>query len=223
MTDTNIPQEAPEAPAPEAPEVSAESPEVQQEAAQAVSEAPVADPTLNIPEAPAEPELAPLDMAAAGELYRETLANGGELTEETLAGLEKRGLGADVVKLAIAGVEMQMQTEANAIAAEVGGAEAVQEALQWASNNLDADAQAEFNAAMDNGSQVVRTALVKDLVQRSGVRAVTVGGTLAAGGTQPYPNREAFMEALKDPRYATRPDYRDEVDARHAKSAWVVR
>ena len=76
----------------------------------------------------------------------------GELAEESYNKLQGMGLGKDVVNNYIQGMKAQNDLQVNKIQSEVGGADAYNNMVTWASENLSEAEVNAFNNTMENGS-----------------------------------------------------------------------
>ena len=168
------------------------------------------EPTLDIPEGNAEEvvEAAGLDM----ESLQQEFSDKGELTAESLAKLEKVGINKDIVDSYIQGqqaVAQQIETDIKSIA---GGNEGYTEMIAWAKENLSAEEVYAYNRVV-NGRDIDATKMaVQGLKARMGGNAEPnlVRGKAAISQSQ-FDSQAQITEAMKDPRYAKDPAYRDEV------------
>jgi hypothetical protein len=168
------------------------------------------EPTLDIPEGNAEEvvEAAGLDM----ESLQQEFSDKGELTAESLAKLEKVGINKDIVDSYIQGqqaVAQQIETDIKSIA---GGNEGYTEMIAWAKENLSAEEVSAYNRVV-NGRDIDATKMaVQGLKARMGGNAEPnlVRGKAAISQSQ-FDSQAQITEAMKDPRYAKDPAYRDEV------------
>lgn len=109
--------------------------------------------------------------------------------------------------------EMQRAQAAAKVAESLGGAEVVEQAKAWAQNNLTQEQIDAVNSDLASASPEGQAAIMRDLVQRSGVTpsAEFAAGTVAQSATQPFSGPEALHAAQRDPRYKTDADYREEI------------
>ena len=168
------------------------------------------EPTLDIPEGDAEQavEAAGLDMESLQNEFNDK----GELTEESLLKLEKVGISKDIVDSYIQGqqaVAQKIETDIKSIA---GGNDGYSDMIAWAKENLSADEVSAYNRVV-NGRDIDATKMaVQGLKARMGGNAEPnlVRGKAAISQSQ-FDSQAQITEAMKDPRYAKDPAYRDEV------------
>ena len=104
----------------------------------------------------------------------------------------------------------------------VGGDEAYGEMIQWASDNFSEAEIDQFNAVIaTNNSASIRYA-VEVLNTRwkatEGYEAPLVTGKKAPAKNQGFRSQAELGRAIADPRYATDPAYRADVEAKLARS-----
>ena len=116
----------------------------------------------------------------------------------------------------IAGSELQ------AIRDSVGGDAAYGEMVQWAASNLSETEIADFNAVTNTNNPAAIRFAVSSLNARwkegVGYEAPLVTGRKSGGGEKAFRSHAELSRAIADPRYASDPAYRADVEAKLARS-----
>lgn len=119
---------------------------------------------------------------------------------------------ADVAKLQAELGEMRRRDAARQVTETLGGDEVVRNAMSWAQQNMDQAQLDAINSDLANASVDGQTAIMRGLVEQSGAGARPYAqGTAPAPGTVPFASQEALLAAQRDPKYATDPQYREEI------------
>lgn len=113
--------------------------------------------------------------------------------------------------------------EAQSILEAVGGKDTYDKAIEWASENISKEDQADFNKVLESQNAVAIKFAAEALVQRYKSQADFQGKAYtgrggANPGVKPYRSREEVNAALSDPRYDRDPAYRNDVADRLAVS-----
>ena len=172
-------------------------------------------------DAPAEEE-ASASLNSSVQKATEEFAASGALTDKTFVELEKAGLPRSFVEAYIAGQESMSTAQALEIQNEVGGNANYNAMSDWASENLSDGDLDGFNSIVENGSIEQAKMAVKGLY----AQFISAGGNppdLSQGGTsgssvKPFGSAAQVTEAMRDPRYANDPAFRDNVEKRLAVS-----
>lgn len=166
-------------------------------------------------------EQAGLDLEALSAEYAEN----GELTDESYEALEKAGITREVVDQFIAGQEAQMAVVRSEILETVGGEEAYDSMLEWASDNLSDDEIDAFNDALDSGNISQIKLAVKGLsaqfaenVGQEPSRTLN-GSTSNNSGLSTYRSTAELMKDMQDTRYAEDPAFRKQVEEKLGRSS----
>ena len=150
----------------------------------------------------------------------------GELSEEAI---EKLG-SMDSKELIKAYLQYNAQSQAQTlqqsavtdIQNSIGGEKAYSEMIGWASNNLSESEIADFNAVTATNNAVAIKFAVQALNARykegAGYEADLVTSGKRAASVQGYRSHAELSRAIADPRYATDPAYRADVEAKLAAS-----
>ena len=105
----------------------------------------------------------------------------------------------------------------------VGGDEAYGEMIQWAGQNLSADEIDSFNSVANSNNAAALSFAVEALSNRwksvEGYEAPLVTGKKAASTGKVFRSQAELGRAIADPRYSTDPAYRQDVEAKLARSS----
>ena len=157
--------------------------------------------------------------AARGEF-----AESGELSDKTFDALEDAGLPREFVEQYIAGQQAMSVQQAATIQESIGGAGNYEAMSEWAGENLaDGDLDA-FNDIVEGGSVEQARVAVKGLYAQflaAGGKgpALVQGSTSGDSGVKPFGSTAQVTEAMRDPRYASDPAYREQVEKRMSVSS----
>lgn len=173
-------------------------------------------------EKPAEGEPKTGEEADFAPFYEE-FAREGKLSEDSYKKLaEQHKLPKAVVDSFIADRIARQEAEstkaAEAVFAEVGGADNYKALAEWARGNLSPEEQAAYNKVVDSGDVAAIKLAVAGLNQKftaaEGRPAARLRGTAASSHVTPFKNTSEVTAAMNDPRYATEAEYRQEVAQR---------
>lgn len=167
---------------------------------------------------------APEATTSAIEDARSEFADSGELSDKAFDALEKAGLPRSFVEQYIAGQQAMSVQQAATIQESIGGAGNYEAMSEWASENLaDGDLDA-FNDIVEGQSVEQARVAVKGLYaqfQAAGGKgpALVQGSTSGDAGVKPFGSTAQVTEAMRDPRYASDPAYRENVEKRMSVSS----
>jgi hypothetical protein len=154
----------------------------------------------------------------------------GEVTPEVIAELSKlpqEELISKYLEYNSKNLQKQQQQQVDskaeaAILDSVGGAESYQTIVSWAAENLDPAEVASYNEVTNSGNVAAIKFAVEALSNRyknaEGHEAPLVTGKKAAGGSKVFRSHAELARAISDPRYNKDPAYRNDVEARLARS-----
>ena len=170
------------------------------------------DADLSIDKAEKAVENAGLDMSSLQQEYNE----GGQLADKSYDALEKAGIPKDYVDAFIKGQEAIAQQTSNTLKQEVGGADAYNNMMSWASNNLS---EAEVNAynSTVNGKDIEATKLAIAGLNARFKNAEGVEPNLQTGNRPSTSNAPGYRswaevtQAMSDERYTSDNAYRTDV------------
>ena len=117
----------------------------------------------------------------------------------------------DVAKLQAELQEMRRRDAARQVTETLGGDSVVRGAMEWAQQNMNQAQLDAINADMARASVDGQTAIMRGLIEQSGVASAPFAqGTAAPSGVVPFASHEAMLAAQRDPKYVTDPGYREE-------------
>lgn len=155
-----------------------------------------------------------LDFAEFSKSYME---NGGKLTDADFTKLEAAGIPKNIAEAYIAGQQALAEKSVAAGKALVGGDQVFDSMRTWAATNLtDADLEA-YNESVSKGGAHADNALLALKARwqsaTGGIEPSLVGGSQASGVTG-YASLREMAKDQSDPRYASDPAFRRQVEAR---------
>jgi len=165
-------------------------------------------------EGPAEEQESP-----SLEKFSQEFFESGELSENSYEQLESMGYPKDLVDAFIAGQKAILSTEQNQLFQEVGGEKAYRDMQAWASENMSDSAKKAYNAAVESGDMEQATLAIRGL-RDSYLRANGKEPNQITGRSSGQPTITGFRstreltQAMRDPRYAKDPAYRQDVEDR---------
>jgi hypothetical protein len=169
---------------------------------------------LQVPTLEASPEstgLAQEDLAR----YEQEAIKGGALSEASLVELEGRGYPREIATAHVQGILAQRELATQKVSSAVGGADVVNSALKWASQNKSEAEVSAINAALSSSDPTTQTLILQGLVRESGaISSAMSGSTAPALTSQPYPSQSQWLSDLKAPAYKSDPAFRAQVMAR---------
>lgn len=153
------------------------------------------------------------------EQFSQEFFQSGELSEDSYTQLEEMGYPKDLVDAFIAGQQAILSTEQSQLFSVVGGEEAYREMQAWASENMSDSAKTAYNAAVESGDMEQATLAIRGL-RDSYMRANGKVPSQIQGRSSGVPTITGFRstreltQAMRDPRYANDPAYRQDVEDR---------
>lgn len=167
-------------------------------------------------------ESAGLDFDALAQEYYDT----GELADASYKAFEAKGIPRHLVDGFIAGQEAIQRETTNTVYAEVGGKEAYDGMLSWASENLSKEEIEAFDSTINSRNMNQISLAVKGLKARyqaaEGVEpTVNLGGTSSKGGDV-FKSWAQVQKAMSDPRYGSDPAYVAEIEAKLSRSGELI-
>ena len=159
-----------------------------------------------------------LDMSSLQKEYSEK----GELDAKSYEALEKVGISKQYVDNYIAGQEAIANQQAVEIKETVGGDEAYQEMVDWASKNMTEGEKQAYNKAVNSGDmdtvKLAVNALKGQFERANGVEPKLVTGKAQPTAEQGFESWAQVTEAMSNPRYAKDIAYQNEVKNKLANS-----
>ena len=118
------------------------------------------------------------------------------------------------------------ESDATAIMASVGGADAYNETLAWAADNLRPDEVAAFDNVVNSGNKDAIFFAVQALSQRYndavGFEGKRVSGKAVKNTVKGFRSQAELARAISDPRYREDPAYRIDIEQRLAASGDLI-
>jgi len=158
------------------------------------------------------------------DILQEEIDEYGALTEETIQALAENMDADELIKL---GMDMYStepadleQGDIDAIMNFAGGAEAYDNLIGWASENIDAQYVDAFDSVVDTGDpaaiQLMVAGLMATYQENAGYEGRMYSGRDApdTSGLQPFRSQAQVVAAMSDPRYDNDPAYRADIAAR---------
>jgi hypothetical protein len=167
---------------------------------------------LSIDKAEKAVENAGLNMSSLQDEYNE----GGQLKESSYEALEKAGIPKDYVDAFIKGQEAIASQTSNTLKQEVGGAEAYNNMMNWASDNLNEAEINSFNKTV-NGKDIEATRLAIQGLNARYKNNVGDDPSLQSANNPSSANAPGFRSwaevtaAMNDERYGSDDAYRADV------------
>lgn len=173
---------------------------------------PAAAPQVMAP--PPPPPSAPEEVSISEELspyIKEYIENNGTLGEASLKTLTKKGINAEVAKLALEGMKAKATSYTDSLVSHVGGKEVYDNLIAWGSKNMSPEEIQSFNKAMQSlDSGIAKLALDGVKAKASAKNPELLTGKAAAYvPIEKFTTQEA-IEAFKDPRMYRDPKYTNE-------------
>jgi hypothetical protein len=145
----------------------------------------------------------------------------GTISEEHYAALEKAGISREIVDQYVAGQQAQAEKIRGEIFNELGGEDQFNTIVEWAVQNMSKADIERYNRDVDSGDLATVRNAVMSLAYRYekavGTEPKLVGGDKGAAG-EGFKSLAQLTAAMKDPRYATDPAYRAEVQEKLSRS-----
>jgi hypothetical protein len=140
--------------------------------------------------------------------------NGGQLSERAYAYAAQRGVDRGTLDSIVAGQKALAEKKQESVYTKVGGEQQYRTMQQWASANFSAEEKMAYTRIMAQGSPAEINMAVDALKARY-VAANGNGGTPLEGhgasGVTGFASTAEMTQAMRDPRYAKDPAYRQEV------------
>lgn len=189
------------------------------------AETPSETPKVPTIDSSAQAEKAVKDAGLDLEALQDEFSANGALSAESLSKLATAGLSKETVEKYVKGQIATAKQHFDEVAAVAGGASQLTQVLEWAGANASAeDIQAYNDAVATKNLGVVKLAvgkLVADYTKAFGRAPQLVQGeTVPAAdtGVKPFGSSFELTQAMRDPRYANDPKYREAVYARLNKT-----
>lgn len=154
--------------------------------------------------------------------YYDELKENGELSEESYKELEDYGYPKHFIDNYVKGLKAEAETFAKEIYGVTDGEDNYQAVLNWANDNLTADETKVFNESISSGNVAQAKFAVEALYGRyknaNGEKPNLVKGKPSASTGDIFESKQELMSAMRDPRYAKDPAYRQKVAQKLSRS-----
>ena len=156
--------------------------------------------------------------------FTEELESTGDVSEDSKQQLVDWGLPREIVEAHVEGLKAKVELEVMNVQSEVGGPEAYQEMIKWATENLSQEDQDTFDTAVTRGDMNQMMFAVRSLQARwqaAGGRngQLIQGDTGTTGSYSGFNSLAELTSAMKDPRYKNDVAYRRDVETRLGNSS----
>jgi len=185
------------------------------------AQAPASPAPAELPQSPpeAQPEAPPAELEAVLQPFQEELASTGELSEESIGRLsEQLQVPPELVKFTYEGMRVTRQRRDAEVLQTVGGSEAYQAMVQWASSSYKPEDAEAFNRAIISGTKEEALQAVQQLRQKftevngsfqprnappapPSVPAQRTAASSSRPSVEPFADLGELMSAQKDARY----------------------
>jgi len=157
------------------------------------------------------------------EIFQKEYDETGSLSGDAYAALEQAGFPRSLVDNYIQGQEALNSNTNNEMYSITGGEEGYQGMVEWASDNLPADEVDAFNVTIDSGDPALIRMAVQGLNARyrseSGSEPSLVQGSTDTVSGGKFDSAAELTAAMRDPRYAKDPAYRQSVAQKLSRSS----
>ena len=179
-------------------------------------------PTIEVPsDAEKAVQAAGLDLDALSDEFSTT----GALSAESMAKLAASGVTKEAVEKYVQGAIDTAQRHFTEVAGVAGGAEQLNQVLSWAAANAQPEAVQAYNDAVATKNlgvvKLAVQALTAAYTRENGTPPQRITGETVPNATdsvQAFGSSFELTQAMRDPRYAQDPAYRDAVYKRLAKT-----
>lgn len=161
-----------------------------------------------------------LDFAALTTEFTEK----GAISDESYEALAKAGITRDIVDGYVAGQQALAAQITNEVFTVAGGQENYTAMVAWAGDNLPADDVDAFNKAIDSGNissmKLAVSGLKAAFTAANGSEPSLLATTTTPSSNTTFTDQSQVTAAMRDPRYKTSESYRQEVQAKIARSSY---
>ena len=158
------------------------------------------------------------------DIIQDEIDEYGALTEETIQALAENLDADELIKLGMDMTDSPVNDldpyEIDSIKNFAGGAEAYENLIGWASENIDAQYIDAFDSVVDYGDpaaiQLMVAGLMATYQENAGYEGRMLSGKNApdVSGIQPFRSQAEVVAAMSDPRYDSDPAYRNDIAQR---------
>ncbi|CAB4140911.1 capsid assembly protein [uncultured Caudovirales phage] len=158
----------------------------------------------------------------AFQKYSEEFIANGDLSDESVKAVSSLGIPEEIVRAYVEGQKAVMDANINSIYGMAGGEPQYQSMLEWAADVLPEAEVDAFNDIIGSGNMNTIRMAVQGLKARfeqsNGVKGRLIQGETSGSSGSAFRSIAEIVSAMKDPRYAKDPAYRQDVEQRVALS-----
>lgn len=155
--------------------------------------------------------------------FSDEFAKSGELSEASYEKLTKAGIPKQFVDAFIDGQVAKAQALRADVVGSVGGEEKFSEMVSWAQKNVSKAELEAYNAAVDSGSieqvKLAVTGMYAKFSEAGGAEPSLIQGSNTPAAGDVFNDMSELKAAMKDPKYAVSEAYRQQVQAKLARSS----
>lgn len=163
-----------------------------------------------------EKQESPEQVSELIDLASQELLSNNEISKETYEKFKEAGIPQSLVDEVVAGRKTQADNYTKDVKAAAGGEKEWNLLSQWASETLNSEERQAFNDAVNSGNiyyaKMAVTALKAQYKESfsNGRESLKVAGA-GRSGPAGFTSKSEYIQAMKDPRYATDQSYRDSI------------
>jgi len=153
--------------------------------------------------------------------FAEEFSEKGELSTDSFSELEKMGYPKEMVETYIKGMQASEAADSDAVMQVAGGADGYKELTDWARDNMEARELELYNQMVGTGTDNAKMAVEWLMSKREvagGIEPNLLSGRATGAPKQEYRSTAEVVSDMKDPRYATDPAFRQDVENKLARS-----
>lgn len=229
ITEAETGPEAPQAEAPqdnqpsERPEWLPEKFKTPEDLAKSYSEL---EKKLSSPAEETTEEQAPAEEVTQVEFnkFAEEFSEKGELSADSFTELEKMGYPKEMVETYIKGMQASEAADGDAVMQVAGGADGYKELTDWARDNMETRELELYNQMVGTGTDNAKMAVEWLMSKREvagGIEPNLLSGRAVGAPKQEYRSTAEVVRDMQDPRYKTDSAFRQDVEAKLARSTVI--
>ena len=156
--------------------------------------------------------------------FAEEFSQKGELSTDSFSELEKMGYPKEMVETYIKGMQASEAADSNAVMQVAGGEDGYKELTDWARDNMEARELELYNQMVGTGTDNAKMAVEWLMSKREvagGIEPNLLSGRATGAPKQEYRSTAEVVADMKDPRYATDPAFRQDVENKLARSSVI--
>ena len=156
--------------------------------------------------------------------FAEEFSQKGELSTDSFSELEKMGYPKEMVETYIKGMQASEAADSKAVMQVAGGEDGYKELTDWARDNMEARELELYNQMVGTGTDNAKMAVEWLMSKREvagGIEPNLLSGRATGAPKQEYRSTAEVVADMKDPRYATDPAFRQDVENKLARSSVI--